>query len=131
MCSSASPSPIDQISIITLKNCPITRTMLTKIIGYCWEHHYFPTKWKNSVTTLAYKGDSTSDPGNFRPITLQPVISKIFTTIIKNRIYDYLPQNNFIDQSTQKGFCQVFQKRLNTPNRSLISSTMQKVNKEV
>ena len=29
MRSSASPSPIDQISIIMLKNCPITRTMLT------------------------------------------------------------------------------------------------------
>ena len=78
--------------------------MLAKIIGYCWEQQYFPTKWKNGVTALAYKGDSASDPGNFRPITLQPVISKIFTAIIKNRIYDYLLQDNFIDQSTQKGF---------------------------
>ena len=31
-------------------------------------------------------------------------MSKIFSAIIKNRIYDYLLQNNFIDQSTQKGF---------------------------
>ena len=31
-------------------------------------------------------------------------MSKILTTIIKNRIYDYLLENNFIDQSTQKGF---------------------------
>ena len=45
MRSSASSSPIDQTSIIILKNCPIVRTMLTKIIVYCWEHQYFPTKW--------------------------------------------------------------------------------------
>ena len=31
-------------------------------------------------------------------------MSKIFTAIIKNRISDYLLQNNFIDLSTQKGF---------------------------
>ena len=64
----------------------------------------FPTKWKNGVTILDYKSVSASDPGNFRSITLQPVMSKIFTVIIKNRIYDYLFQNNFIDLSTQKGF---------------------------
>ena len=50
----------------------------------------FLTKWKNRVTDLAYKSGSTSDPGNFRPITLKPVVSKMFNTIIKNRIYDYL-----------------------------------------
>ena len=31
-------------------------------------------------------------------------MSKLFLAIIKNRIYDYLLQNDFIDQSTQKGF---------------------------
>ena len=88
--SSALPRPIYQISIIILKDCSIIRTMITKIIAYCWEHQYFPIKWKNGVTDLAYKSGSTSDPGNFRTITRQPVMSKIFNTIIKNRIYDYL-----------------------------------------
>ena len=32
------------------------------------------------------------------------MISKIFTAIITNRIYDYLLQNNFLDQSTQHSF---------------------------
>ena len=32
---SASPCPIDQISIIILESCPIG-AMLTKIIAYCW-----------------------------------------------------------------------------------------------
>ena len=38
MRSGASPNPIDQISVIILKSCPITRTMLTKTIAYCWKH---------------------------------------------------------------------------------------------
>ena len=70
MSSSASSSPIDQISIIFLRNCLITRTLLTKIIAYSWEHQHFPKKWKNSVTVLAYKSAPTSDPGNFTPISL-------------------------------------------------------------
>ena len=76
---------------------------------YCWEHQYIPTKWKDGVTVLAYKSGSTSDPGNFRPITLQPVMSKIFTAIIKNRIYDYLLQSNYIYHQHKMAFGQVFQ----------------------
>ena len=104
MRSIASPGAIDQINIIISKGCPITRTMLTKIIVYCWEHQCFPNKWKNHVIDLAYKSDLTSDPGNFRPFTLQPVMSKIFTVIIQNRMYEYLLQNNFMDDSTQNDF---------------------------
>ena len=83
--SGVSPSPINQISILNLKNSPVTRTMLAKIIKYCWKHRYFPTKWKNSVTILAYENGSTSDPRIYRPITLQSVMNKIFTAIIKKQ----------------------------------------------
>ena len=39
---------------------------------------------------LRLQSGSTSDHGNFISITLEPVTNKIFTAIIKSRIYPYL-----------------------------------------
>ena len=104
MRSAASPCPVDQISVIVLKNCPIIRTSLWKIISHCWSAKFLPQVWKKGVTVLAYKKGDLDNPENFRPITLQPVMSKVFTSLIKDRIYNYLWSNNYIDQSIQKGF---------------------------
>ena len=99
MKSSASPCPLDQISIIVLKKCPYFRTYLWRIISASWTRGYFPTVWKRGITVLAYKKDS-----NFRPITLQPVLSKVFTSILWNRIYDFCYKNIYIESNLQKGF---------------------------
>jgi len=58
--------------------------------------------WKRAVTILIYRRGETSDPANFRPITLQPVSCKIFTTILKSRVYRFLSDNDFIDKKIQK-----------------------------
>ena len=39
---------------------------------------------------LRLQSGSSSDHGNFISITIEPVANKIFTAIIKNRIYHYL-----------------------------------------
>ena len=109
MKSSGSPCPLDQISVIVLKRCPILRTYVWKIMEFCWKNKYFPTVWKNGITVLIYKKlDSAfaNDPANFRPITLEPVIAKVFTSLIRNRIYGYISKNNYIDSHIQKGFWQ-------------------------
>src|SRR6218665_4021920 len=59
---------------------------------------------KGCYDSIIYKKGETSDPANFRPITLQPVWCKIFTTILKNRVYGFLSDNDFIDKKIQKGF---------------------------
>lgn len=104
MKSSASPCPLDQISIIAFKKCPYLRTHLWRIITNCWTNSFFPTPWKKAVTILIYKKGSNTEPENFRPITLQPVLSKIFTSIIRNRIYNYVASNKYIESNLQKGF---------------------------
>ena len=49
------------------------------------------------------KGVNT-DPGNFRPITLEPVLCKVFTSWMRNRIYKHLCENEYIETNIQKGF---------------------------
>ena len=45
-----------------------------------------------------------SDPGNFRPITLQSSAYKIFSSLLRNRMYSFLEKNNYIEKHYQKGF---------------------------
>ena len=104
MKSSGSPCPHDQMSIIILKRCPYIRTLLHRIITHCWQKQIFPEEWRYAFTILFYKRASNKDPANFRPITLQPVFAKVFSSFIRNRMYTYLVKNKFIETNLQKGF---------------------------
>ena len=75
MKSSASPCPLNQINIIALKNCPYLRTQLWRFISKVWENALFPKTWRQGITILIHKKDSNKNPGNFHPITLQPILS--------------------------------------------------------
>ena len=66
--------------------------------------NHIPSSWKRAVRILIYKKDSTDNPANFRPITLEPVALKIFTSSLRNKICAFLRQNNFIESHIQKGF---------------------------
>ena len=54
---------------------------------------------EKSATILIYKKGDTSDPANFRPITLQPVLSKILAIVMKKRMYEFLNKNEYIDKT--------------------------------
>ena len=60
--------------------------------------------WKNSFIVLIHKQGVNTDPGNFCPITLEPVLCKVFTSWMRNRIYKYLCENEYIETNIQKGF---------------------------
>ena len=59
---------------------------------------------EKAVTILIYKSGDPSDPKNFRPITLENVFLKVYTSIIRNRIFEYLKANDYIECRVQKGF---------------------------
>ena len=44
------------------------------------------------------------EQANFRPITLESVPLKIFTSALRNSILAFLRSNNFIEHGMQKGF---------------------------
>lgn len=102
--SRSSPCPLDQISIIIFKKCPILRTFLHKLIVKCWSSSSIPSCWRQGLTVLIYKKGDAQDPANFRPITLQPIPYKIFSAIIKNRLYRFLESNKYFNRNIQKGF---------------------------
>ena len=99
-----SPCPLDQISVICLKRCPYLRTYLTEIIHVSWSSGIVPSEWKKACTILIHKKDVTDNPANFRPITLESVPLKVFTSCLRNKIFAFLSENNYIEHDIQKGF---------------------------
>ena len=102
--ASGSPCPLDKISIIPYKRCPFLRSFITEIIRAVWLSGEVPQEWKSACTILIHKKGDTSEPANFRPITLESVPLKILTSCIRDSMFTFLSQNGYIEHRIQKGF---------------------------
>ena len=92
------------MSIICFKRCPFLRSYLTELFRAVWLSGTIPDEWKKACTILIHKKDDTNSPSNFRPITLETIPLKVFTSCIRNSIFTFLIANNFIESNIQKGF---------------------------
>ena len=60
---------------------------IIKIYNYCLQHAYYPREWKQgTIITIPKPNTNHKKPANYRPITLLPVLGKMFEKIIKERI---------------------------------------------
>ena len=123
MKASGSPCPLDQLSIICFKRCPFLRTYLSEIIRTAWSTGSVPSEWKKACTILIHKKGNVNDPANFRPITLQSVPLKVFTSCLRNAIFNFLAANNYIEHEIQKGLHLVSQELLSILLKWLTSLT--------
>jgi len=67
------------------------------------ETGFFPNKWKAAKVTPIFKKGTKSDLNNYRPISVLPIVSKIFETIIFQQLYDYLNKYKLLN-NYQSGF---------------------------
>ncbi|KAK6749731.1 hypothetical protein RB195_002002 [Necator americanus] len=99
------PSP-DRIRPEQLRNLPpvfinTLARLFTRYLSEC----KVPKQWKTSKTVLLYKKGDPHDVGNYRPICLLPVIYKLFTRVILNRIEKVLDEGQPCEQAGfRKGF---------------------------
>ena len=59
----------------------------------CWglKESCFPDSWKVSSLVLVFKNvGERSTAKNYRPVSLLPVVSKVFEKLVNNRIVDHL-----------------------------------------
>ena len=89
---------------ICFKRCPYLRSVITRLICSIWKSGNIPRKWKKACTILVHKKGDKDDPANFRPITLESVPLKVFTSCLRDSIFSFLSQNHLIEQKIQKGF---------------------------
>ena len=98
-----SPGP-DNIHPKLLKLCCKTLSTPLKILFDCsMNNGCIPNEWKNAeVRPIFKKGDKTN-PGNYRPVSLTPIICKVFEKFIKNSLNNHLIVNNILSKE-QFGF---------------------------
>lgn len=76
---------------------------LSAIFNKCINSGTFPDQMKLSKLIPLHKGGSRQECNNYRPIAIQPTISKIFEKIILNQLVKYFDQNNLM-VANQYGF---------------------------
>ena len=77
---------------------------LTLIFNSCFNEGIFPTVWKCSNVTAIWKGKgSKSDPSNYRPISVIPVVARVFEKAMAAQLHDYCDSRSIIP-SEQFGF---------------------------
>ena len=58
-----------------------------------------PQAWKRALVTSVHNGGVNLDVGNFRPISVLPVVVEVFQKIIHQQLYNYLQENSILNQS--------------------------------
>ena len=94
----------DNISGYFLKLAfPLISKTLALIFNASIETSTFPDIWKVARVTPIYKEGEKSDKSNYRPISVLPVLSRIFEKLIYDQLYQYLDGSGFLT-SDQSGF---------------------------
>ena len=93
---------------------------LTKLINMCIVSCTFPECLKISRVVPIYKKGDSNDPSNYRPISLTPVLGKIFETVLNNQMRLYLEDNRLLSD-VQYGF------RKNRSTTSAISALVTQI----
>ena len=95
---------IDKISCkIIKKAAPIISDSLTLIFNQAITLSSFPDEWKMAKVVPLFKNGQRNIPGNYRPISVLPAISKIMERILYDQLYDYLTKFELLSDS-QFGF---------------------------
>ena len=56
----------------------------------------YPNDWKAATVTTLLKKGIKSDRNNYRPISVIPVVSRVFEKIVHNQLYHYLDSNKLL-----------------------------------
>lgn len=109
----------DNISAKFIKSLlPHIAIQLSKTISTDFNSNVFPNKLKIGKVVPIYKSGNVKDIGNYRPITLLSVFSKIYESIIYDQFSNFLIDNSIINEN-QFGFIK---------NSSTVSACSQLVN---
>ena len=102
--SSNKATGIDKISCKIIKiAAPAITDSLTYIFNQVITLSSFSDDWKMARVIPLYKNGHRNIPGNYRPISILPTISKIMERILYNQLYDYLTEFKLLSNN-QFGF---------------------------
>jgi hypothetical protein len=97
-------SDIYKIKPIIIKDLtPFLAPILSHLFNKAIDEHEYPDSLKVTKLIELYKCKIKSNPANYRPISLLPIIGKIFDTLINNQMMAHLTAHDIISP-TQYAF---------------------------
>ena len=99
---SSAPGP-DRLPYKVWKAMDPDGELLALIFKICRRERRIPGPWKVSTTVLIYKKGEESLPSNWRPISLQNAIYKLYAAVWVRRFAEWARETGAVSQS-QKGF---------------------------
>ena len=85
---------IDNISSYFLKLAlPFIENSLAFMFNTSIETSMSPDSWKIARVTPIYKNGDRADKSNYRPISVLPVISRLFERLVTNQVYQHMEDN--------------------------------------
>jgi len=82
---------------------PAVSSSLTTLFNNSLKSGQFPTEWKQANVTPVPKSGDSHLISNYRPISVIPVIAKVFETLIHRQMYEYLQTHKLLNPA-QSGF---------------------------
>ena len=104
--SNSASSGNDGITVSMVKisaKVPALVNALTDIFNTLTINSIFPCLWKVALTTAVHKRGDIHDMNNYRPISLLPILNKIFEKVINKQLTDYLECHRLL-HNAQHGF---------------------------
>ena len=103
LCKSKSTG-LDKISAKLLRECAdLIAESLCTIFNQSTVSEIFPDEWKLLKVVPLFKQGNRSDLNNYRPISVIPVVAKVFERIIYDQLYNHLTIHKLISRH-QSGF---------------------------
>ena len=95
---------IDNISSYFLKLAlPFIENSLAFLFNTSIETSQFPYSWKVARVTPIFKDGDKTEKSNYRPISVLPVISRLFEKLVFDQLYQHMKENGLFS-SDQSGF---------------------------
>ena len=86
-----------------IKASPSVIQILTSLFNLILNSRNFPTQWNFGLIKNLHKGGNKDDPNNYRGITLNSSLGKLFCAILHQRLALFCDKNNIIAKE-QAGF---------------------------
>ncbi|CAB3977219.1 Hypothetical predicted protein [Paramuricea clavata] len=97
-------SGLDNISVRLLKlSAPTTINSLAYIINLVICKGIIPADWKSARVSAIHKSDSKLHLNNYGPMSVLPVIAKVFEKVVFDQTYNFLNNNDLLSKE-QSGF---------------------------
>ena len=76
---------------------------ISKLFNIILKSHCKPKSWSEGHVTSLFKSGDPANPDNYRGITILSCLGKLLTATLKNRLYEYLSEENLLNK-WQAGF---------------------------